>query len=341
MYEPAASDAVDLVVSIDAEADDQWTHGRPVTCENVRYWAGFQRLCDASGVTPTYLLTSEMAEDARAAELLSEWVGQAKAEVGAHLHPWTTPPFEDAPGRRFNDPVHAYPSSLPETLLRTKLETLTAQIEAGVGARPLCYRAGRFGMNASTARILADLGYEVDSSVTPFVSWPGSSPASGPAPDFRHHVAVPFLIAGSGDPGLVELPVTVTLGSRWVRRHPSMTDGYLSRPARIARRVLHVGRSRPEPVWLRPLAHQTAADLRRAWRAAAEDGCATAVMMFHSSELMPGGSPHRPTRRSVTSLLATLDEFFRFCLAVGGTPVTMTAGARRARAGGSLRARSL
>jgi len=191
-------------------------------------------------------------------------------------------------------------------------------------------------MNAASARILVDLGYAVDSSVTPLVSWRDASSASGRAPDFRHHVAMPFLIEGSGSPELVELPVTVTLSNRWVRRHPRATGAYLSRPARMARKVLHAGRSRPEPVWLRPFAHQTAADLRRAWTAAAEDGCSTAVMMFHSSELMPGGSPHRPTRRSVAGLLAVLDEFFRFCDLAGGTPVTMTEAARRARATGAL-----
>ena len=327
---------MDLVVSIDAEADGQWTHGRPLACENVRYWDAFQRLCDAHGVSPTYLVTTEIAEDAPAAALLSEWVGQARAEVGAHLHPWTTPPFEDAPGRRFNDAAHVYPSALPESLVRAKLETLTSQIEADIGVRPRCYRAGRFGMDAPAARALADLGYEVDSSVTPLVRWRDASPVAGRPPDFRHHVAKPFLIAGSGDRCLVELPVTVTLSSRWIRRHPATTGAYLSRPARVARRILHAGNRRPEPVWLRPFAHQTAADLRRAWMAAAEDGCGTAVMMFHSSELMPGGSPHRPTRRSVTGLLATLDEFFRFCVRAGATPVTMTEGARRARAGGSL-----
>ena len=329
---------MDLVVSIDTEADDQWAHGRPVTCENARYLDSLQRLCDAHGVIPTYLLTTEMAEDAHAVALLSEWVGRERAEVGAHLHPWTTPPFEDAPGRRLNDAAHVYPSSLPDSLVRAKLEALTAQIEANLGTRPRCYRAGRFGMNASTARILTDLGYVVDSSVTPLVAWRDAAASSGRPPDFRHHRAAPFVIAGSGDPGLVELPVTVTLSSRWVRRHPRSTGAYLSRPARIARRVLHGGHSRPEPVWLRPFAHQTAADLRRAWLAAADDGCGTAVMMFHSSELMPGGSPHRGTRRSVTELLAMLDEFFRCCALSGGTPVTMTEGARRARARGALEA---
>ena len=40
-------------------------------------------------------------------------------------------------------------------------------------------------------------------------------------------------------------------------------------------------------------------------------------MMFHSSELMPGGSPFRPDAASVADLLATLDAFFAHVRRVG------------------------
>ena len=224
-----------------------------------------------------------------------------------------------------------FESSLPDDLLRAELEALTQQIADNVGVRPLCYRAGRFGMGQSSARILAELGYVADSSVTPLVSWRDESlrSAQGEGPDFRRHSAAPFVIAGSGQPGLLELPVTVILTSPWVRRHPAFTRAYVSSPARAASRLLHCGRSHPEPAWLRPFPHQSVGDLKRVWWAAQQEGLPTAVMMFHSSELMPGASPYRPTRRSVTGLLATLDEFFRFVVRAGGTPVTMSTGARR------------
>jgi len=334
---------MDLVVSLDTEADDQWRHGTPLSCGNVEYWQAFQALCEAHDILPTYLLTSEMAENRRAAAALGQWVVDGRAEAGAHLHSWTTPPFVDAAGLRFNDALHVFERSLPDDLLRAKLETLTRQIAEGVGVRPLCYRAGRFGIGQSSARILAELGYVADSSVTPLVSWRDESlrSAQGEGPDFRRHSAAPFVIAGSGQPGLLELPVTVILTSRWVRRHPAFTQAYLSRPARGVSWLLHRGRSHPEPTWLRPFPHQNVGDLKRVWWAAQQEGLPTAVMMFHSSELMPGASPYRPTRRSVTGLLATLDEFFRFVVRAGGTPVTMSRGARRVLAAGTPERRAL
>ena len=322
---------MDFVVSIDTEADNQWQHGIPLACHNVDYWHAFQALCEVHDVRPTYLITSEIAEDKQAAAQLSAWTEDGKAEVGAHLHPWTTPPFHNEPGLRCNDEAHLFPSALDEDLLRAKLETLTRQIEQNIGRRPRAYRAGRFGMNQATARILVELGYTVDSSVTPTVSWSDSSLGDSTAgPAFRKHSAKPSLIEGTGDPGLIEIPVTVLYSNAWVRGHPQFAGWYASKPARAIERLLNGGRSRPEPIWLRPFPHQSSDDLRRAWRAACDEDVPTAVMMFHSSELMPGGSPFRPSRRSIAGLLATLDEFFRFARAAGGKPVTLTEAAHNA-----------
>jgi hypothetical protein len=123
------------------------------------------------------------------------------------------------------------------------------------------------------------------------------------------------------------LPVTIVVGNRLARSHDLLARAYLSHAARVPRRLLR--RGRPEPIWLRPFPHQTAGDLEYAWRIAKEIGLPCAVMMFHSSELMPGGSPHRPTRRSVTDLLAVLDQFFRHVVKDGGTPATLSGSARR------------
>jgi hypothetical protein len=322
---------VDFIVTVDTEADRQWDHGIPLTCENVAYLPAFQRACDAHGVVPTYLITSEIAEHPLAQRLLGEWVGTMRAEVGAHLHPWTTAPFRDEPGLRFNDPRHLFPNELPDDLLTAKLERLTAQIEASVGVRPVSYRAGRFGMNAAGARALADFGYIVDSSVTPAVSWqiPDERTGSSGGPDFRGHSCKPFLIAGSGDPELLELPVTILVTDRWARRYPGMASCLFSRPIRLMRRALRGGRVVPQPMWLRPFPSMRAVDLKNVWDVAEAEGLPAVVMMLHSSELIPGGSPYRPTRRSITALLATLDEFFRFVRRMGGAPVSLSEGARR------------
>ena len=138
-----------LAVTIDTEADGQWEPGVPLTTRNVAFWEPFQELCETHGVPPTYLVATEIIEDGRARDLLSGWAQRGAAEVGAHLHPWTTPPFADRPGLRFNDPAHAFPSQLPDDLLREKTAVLTEHITAAFGTRPTSYRAGRFGSTSA------------------------------------------------------------------------------------------------------------------------------------------------------------------------------------------------
>jgi hypothetical protein len=63
-------------------------------------------------------------------------------------------------------------------------------------------------------------------------------------------------------------------------------------------------------MWLAPDPRYSAADIADVWHCAEQSGITAAVMMFHSSELMPGGSPFRPDAASITDLLACLDAFF-------------------------------
>ena len=303
-----------LAVTIDTEADGQWDAGVPVTTRNVAYWEPFQELCETYGVAPTYLVATEIVEDDRARDLLGGWAQSGAAEIGAHLHPWTTPPYVDRPGLRYNDAAHAYPSQLPDDLLGEKLTVLTRQIGDAFGRAPTSYRAGRFGFDTRAARHLARLGYSVDSSVTPLSSWrahPGRDGEGGP--DFRHHSPHPFRIEGTGDPDLLEIPVTVLATYQPLARSRALLEAYRSLPVRGARKLVLSRWLLPQPMWLTPDPRYDAEDLVSVWRCAQHARHRTAVMMFHSSELMPGGSPFRKDARSVRELLESLDAFFSTC----------------------------
>jgi hypothetical protein len=323
-----------LAVTLDVEADCQWDHGCPVNTRNVRSWPRFQELCDEYGVIPTYLLTSEMAADGLARDYLSNWQRQGLVEVGAHLHPWTTPPFVDAPGLRFNDRIHAFPSQLPTSLLQEKLHNLTREIASAFGAVPTAFRAGRFGFDLRVAQALVQEGYVVDSSVTPLTSWRDTPGLPGEAgPDFSHCSVQPFRVSGSGGVPLIEIPVTVLPTYDVLHRYPTLLRAYQAKPARAIRKVLLRTWLQPQPMWLAPRPHYGPADLLRVWRHAERTGVKIAVMMFHSSELLPGGSPFRPTAESIRALYRCLTEFFREVRAGGGSFIGLTAAARELSAG--------
>jgi hypothetical protein len=319
-----------LIVSIDTEADNQWDYGRPLTTRNVCYWRPFQKLCEQYGILPTYLITSEIATDPRAIAFLGPLVKTERAEVGAHLHPWTTPPFRDEPGLRFNDCVHAFPSQLDPQLLQDKLFVLTRQITQATGSPPRSFRAGRFGFNSSCAEALSFSGFEADSSVTPLVSWKHQEgmPGCRGGPDFRRKPVHPTWIIEDSQNKLLEVPLTILLTIPWLRQFPSLLPLYRSLSGKLSHRASFKRRLLPQPLWLRPFAGTTIKHLCTVWNEAERIGLPVVVMMFHSSELMPGGSAYRPTQSSVHKLLRLLEEFFRFVQKNGGETITMTEAAR-------------
>ena len=329
-------------MTVDTEGDDQWDHGAPLTTRNVDYWEPFQAVCEKHGVTPTYLITSEIAADSKAQALLRAWTARGAAEVGAHLHPWTTPPFLDRPGFRFNDPAHAFLNELPGELVSQKLHALTQQIEDCIGVRPISFRAGRFGLDMPAARVLGRLGYVVDSSVTPLIrhTYPGLHDQPG-GPDFRSHGLSPFVIQGTGRPGVLEVPLTIVTTYALLRRFPGLLSVYRTLPVRAVRKIFFRRWLVPQPVWLCPQPQFTQPHLRSALRTSKDGGAPLAIMMLHSSELMPGGSPFRPTEGSIQELLDVLDLFFGFVVESGGLPATLSSAAIELRSSNHFEVRSL
>src|SRR4029078_5056358 len=94
--------------------------------------------------------------DARVfAEILLPLHRAGRAEIGAHLHPWTTPPL--SPWDRC-DARAAYPSELPPGVCSRKLESLTDLLAAKLERAPRSYRAGRWGLSAAHIPFLLRLG---------------------------------------------------------------------------------------------------------------------------------------------------------------------------------------
>ena len=234
-----------LILTVDTEADNQWNVRAPLTTANLTRVPRLQRLCDEFGFAPTYLCTYEVATSDAFAETLTPHAADGRAEIGAHLHPWSTPPFDidwDGVGT-----ARPYPSELPVGLLARKLAMLTDTIARESGARPTSYRAGRWGFSTAQIPLLVELGYLIDCSVTPGVSWQRDTGLRVGGPDFTEAPATPYVLAEddpcqAGASGLLEVPVTivhtnsvmhrVAAARRWYRRHRR------SLPARAANRMV-------------------------------------------------------------------------------------------------------
>ncbi len=305
-----------LLITIDTEADNQWDRSETIEVENIRYIPQFQELCDLYGFKPTYLTSYEMAVSDEFIATVKPYQDRQRAEIGAHLHPWTTPPFRHITENDVR--YHPFPHEYPKDLLTQKLTTLTELLEQNMGKRPLTFRAGRYGFDGSVAKILEELGYLADCSVTPLVSWKKSlgNPAGCGGPDFTTAPAEPYFLDYTdcnkkGQSRLLEVPVSIFF-IKW----PVFNRIFrmLKRIARDPRNVMLRGlyRLNYTPQWFRPRPSSRVDDLCQIYHLAQRMGIDYIEMMFHSSELMPGGSKNTKDAQAIEQLHQVFTGVFDF-----------------------------
>jgi hypothetical protein len=272
-----------------------------------------------------------VCEDRFAREIFRDYVLSGNAEAGAHLHSWTTPPFFDKEGYRLNDVHHPFATEFPEKLLNEKLGHLTTQIESAFGRRPVSFRSGRFGFNENLARILSANSYVVDSSVTPFTNWSVSKgmPGIKGGPDFSDKSPFPYIYSFSGN-SLLEIPVTIlptvfplNINNRITRFYFKNADEML-----LLRQIKKYFLPN-QPLWLRPFEWTTKKHFLELIDEAARIKLPFLVMMFHSSELMPGCSIYRKDKASVEKLFELLESFFNLLKDKNITSLTLEEASRK------------
>lgn len=298
------SRSVYLVVSIDTECDkgSRWQIRHPLTFEAVNEGIPYRLtpLFNTYGVIPTYLLSPEVIQDKESVTTLTSL---ENCELGAHLHGEFIPPEEDFETRRTDTPQLRY----AEEVEFQKLANLTQLFEERFGYYPKSFRAGRFGLSRHTLRFLVELGYFVDSSVTPFWSHSFDGAAN------RNYWGAPTApyYPSKDDPGragdlsLLEVPVTIhnSLLVRWprwiLRRMSNRTRWHKRLFARLGKQI-------PRTTWLRPQ-RSTPEEL-----IATADAVIAGVpsnkpvilnMMYHNVEIVPGASPYAQTDKEVQYIL--------------------------------------
>lgn len=291
-----------LLVGIDTESDNQWSaeaRARP-TFDNLYALPQLHALFRRHGVRPTYVITWPVACDARSADILRELREGGTCEIGAHHHVWETPPCAPEDVVR-----HAYASTLPASQFDAQVASLTEAIETAVGERPVSYRSGRFGFSADHVGSLERHGYLVESSVAPLFC---ESHKGGP--DFADAPLRPYFLAyddaaRAGTSQLLEIPVSCGLNRNvpgawqvaWTRApRPYTTKRYLQKLGVV------------RPMWLRP-SYSSLDDMTALARRLARAGEPALNMLFHSSEIITGGSPYNRTEAELEAFMERLDRF--------------------------------
>lgn len=291
-----------VLFTVDTEPDRQWFDHHITTTENVHCLPRLQQLLSELELVPTYLVTFSVATDPSAIAVLQQLQRGYGCEIGAHLHVWDTPPFDS---ENWYSEFPAFAQDLPLDLVHAKLLRLTQAVTDAFGP-PTSYRAGRFGFSAEHIPLLEQIGYLVDSSVTPLINRsakegvPISYGGRG-GRDYRRAPLEPYHPDYADDlkPGsarLLEVPLTVGLSRKAT---PWSMAVHRSAPELVQRVMRKLGLS--EVISAAPV-HHSEEQLQTMLEHAIESGRRVFNFTMHSSETMPGASPSIHSEEDVQRL---------------------------------------
>jgi hypothetical protein len=265
----------------------------------------FERL----GVRPTYFVAHSVAVDRESSAVVADIAQCGFAEVGAHLHPWNTPPLDEV-----FVPRHTMLLNLPAPLQRAKLEQLTQELRRCLdGRQPRSFRAGRWAIGSTTVGVLLDCDYTIDSSVTPHTSWrrhdDGAFFVGAPVNAYRLEAGSDVRRPVSGG-RLTEIPPSFGFNRAplhlWGGLHRLLSSKagqklLLDRVAASSGLLRHVTLS-PET--------DVVDDMIALSRALLASGARHLHLYLHSPSVAPGLTPFTRSAADVERLLSAVEEYF-------------------------------
>lgn len=284
-----------FIITIDTESDNQWDKDSELTTYNAKYIPRFQKLCEKFGFKPVYLTDYSMANNDEFIKFTRERLKSNKCEVGMHPHAWDTPPFYKYDNYEDNKP---YLKEYPEQIIYSKLLNLTKELENKFEMKMVSHRAGRWAIDKTYMKILGELGYKVDCSVTPGVNWQNQKGAIEGGSNYVKFPNTSYIIEKSDH--ILEVPVSV----RKMFFMPIRTsNGYKTFIRDIIKSVIG------KQVWLRPSINSEAEISCLLKKIEKQDNDYLEFMM-HSSEFMPKGSPYFQSEEEIDNLYQDLEILF-------------------------------
>ncbi len=299
-----------FTVFVDTEEEFDWSQPRSrdhVGTSAMQYLPEFQKLMDAHGISPAYLIDYPVASTPSAADVIAKMLSDGNCSVGTQLHAWVNPPFDE-------DVItyNSFAGNLPVELERQKLRLLTEKIELVTGKRPIIYRAGRYGIGPNTAILLEEAGYRIDTSVRPYFDFSNEG-----GPNFIKHDPRPYW---AGPTGLIlEAPLGVTYTGQLRRYGRYLYGSGRSRTKMLAAFARSGMLSR---IALTP-EDMPIDDVKSAISAMLGDGVQYLSFSFHSPSLAPGHTPYVRNSGQLSEFYRWWDKVLSFLQRQGVTPISV------------------
>ena len=292
-----------LSVIVHTEEAFDWRQGVDKNASNVEHLDNLevvQTIFDQFLVKPTYVVDYPVAVQKSSITVLKTLLDDNRAEIGAHLQPWVSPPFEET----IND-YNSFPCNLPYELEFRKLENLTIAIRENFGIAPVSYLAGRYGAGKNTVSILRKLKYEIDLSASPpfdYRKWGG--------PDYSQFDSLPTWL--DDERKLLSIPGTGAyvgfLGAFGPSLHNLMMHSLsvkMHLPGVMAKLGL-VDRLRLSPEGY------TLEELKLLTQSLYSVGVRHFCLSFHSPSIQPGNTSYVNSNTELTDFLQIICDYLSF-----------------------------
>jgi len=302
--------SVKVFITIDTEEDNWGDYAVESAVENITQLPVLQALLNKYGAVPTYMVNYPVVTSTSSVRILSSILEKGQCEIGAHCHPWNTPPYTEK-----LDSYHSMMCNLPDDLLMDKLSNLHQAIKSNCGVTPVSFRAGRWGLNENVAQCIMELGYKIDTSISPFVDW-----SVNHGPNFMGANTRPYKFNSDNifkhipNGQLIEIPATIGFLQQNFELHGAIYS-LLKKPffsklhllgilARLRLLNFH---------WLSPEVSSGEEMVLLAKRFV-KSGHTFLNMSFHSTCMLPGKSPFVNSEKDLKEFLGRIEIFLKYAV---------------------------
>jgi hypothetical protein len=290
-----------LLVVVDTEEEFDWNapfSREATTVTAMRHIDRTQRLCDAAGLVPTYVIDYPVATQPEGFETISAWAQEGRCEIGAHLHPWVTPPYDEVVTG-----ANSFTCNLAPALQRAKMRELCDAIRSNTECSPEVFKAGRYGIGPDALASFEELRLHVDASVNPRMNF---TQAGGP--DFTAIDSRPFWIDQARQ--MLEVPCTHGF-TGWARGQGPWLRGLAESFSGLRAPGILSRLGALDRVMLSPEGN-TLDEMIALTRTLLADGLRVFSLTFHSPSVAPGHTPYVRSAADLTTFLARIERYFEF-----------------------------
>ncbi|MDR2820552.1 MAG: hypothetical protein LBB60_08520 [Desulfovibrio sp.] len=263
-----AQQPLKVIVSLDVEEEGLFS-GRYAssgcTVRNVQLLPRLAPLTQELGFPLTLFCTHTVFADPNARSVLTFMRERCNAEIGAHLHHWSTPPPHESD--KITAPTRT--DQMPRDLLQRRLEALLHAGQNFLGSPVTSFRMGRWDLKSVIRPLLTEHGIKLDSSVCPLRAFTNG-------PDHFLAPADPYWVDGLLEAPITQVAICPPLARLW----------HKIAPQQILDSFCYWGVASANPLW-----HYSGV-MRLAARLHVRRGGKVLSLFWHSSEMMPGASPH-------------------------------------------------